>query len=464
MSDVAAPGYNVLLMQALTARKDWLEKSELAKLKEELRIFQISYSVLYNMLLKKKLINEDPYKQEAKISELEVPDAGPFNEAKKLEQVSLRLANYDNQLDFLVNFCQFGVDYLNLERIRRILGLVRFIDWSNFTPDSQSVNTKFFAEVVAHAKSGADPLNLSIIGESLTKLPKCAGSTLKILRDLASYHRETYKLNVRTAIGNLAAGDANAAGIKKKMNSAMPGTPFIAEYIEELIKEDYSSSGPAMKEQVLKMLAVAEDKPKSSKAPVSYKNILLDGIQSIGSASTVMTETAEKLDENELVLENRKKSFWEKLRLLIRTMMKADPEEVVFDLVYVDREKGTQTRDSLNFHQFRADLDKKIKILTGMGARGPVMAKLNAMQEEQITGYLERTIRDVQNIFKTLTALDEYFKSTVTPEDRGKIKGIKPELASIKNCIVRANQLRYEYSAAKEEQEQMKRMGINPDS
>jgi uncharacterized protein YeeX (DUF496 family) len=144
--------------------------------------------------------------------------------------------------------------------------------------------------------------------------------------------------------------------------------------------------------------------------------------------------------------------------------MKADPEEVVFELTYVDRDKGTQTKDSLNLHQFRTEMDKKIKILTQMGARGPIMAKLTAMAEEQITTYLERTIRDVQNIFKTLTALDEYFKSNVTPEDRGKIKGIKPELASIKNCIVRANQLRYEYSAAKEEQEQMKRMGLTPAS
>ena len=90
------------------------------------------------------------------------------------------------------------------------------------------------------------------------------------------------------------------------------------------------------------------------------------------------------------------------------------------------------------------------------------MTKLLAMTEEQITGYLERTIRDVQNIFRTLTSLDDHFKGTAPREDRGKIKGIKPELASIKNCVVRANQFRYEYLSAKEEEEQMKRLGINP--
>ena len=461
MSDVAAPSYNEVLLQALSARKDWLEKSELTKMKDELRIFQLSYSVLYNMFLKKKLINEDPYKQEAKISDLEVPETGPFNEAKKHEQISLRLANYDNQLDFLVNFCQFGVDYLNLERIRRILGLVRFIDWMNLTPDSQSPNTQIVADVVSRAKSGADGLTISIIGESLTKLPKCASATIKILKDLASYHREVYKLNVRGAIAGMPAAEANALNIKKKMSAALPRVPFIQEYIEELIKEDYTQEGPAMKEAVLKSLQIEEEKAKIVKPKVSYKDILLDGIQSIGTASTVMVEITQKIDGNQLVLENRKRGFFEKLRLLLQSMTKSAPDEVIFELVHIDREKGTQIKENLNFHQFRADLEKKIRILAGMGSRGPVMAKLAAMTEEQITGYLDRTIKDVQNVFRTLTALDEYFKNTVSKEDRSKIKGIKPELAAIKNCIVKANQIRHEYLAAKEEEEQMKRLGVN---
>ena len=99
-----------------------------------------------------------------------------------------------------------------------------------------------------------------------------------------------------------------------------------------------------------------------------------------------------------------------------------------------------------------------------MSANGAVMAKLKAMNEEQCTAYLERTIRDVQNYLRILTALDDYFKTNVTQHERSRIKGIKPELASIKNCVVKANQLRAEYTAAKEEEEQMKRMGINPNA
>jgi len=462
MADATTSNYNDALLQALMARKDWLEKTELTRLKEDLRTYQLSYAVLYNMFLKKKLIHEDPYKQETKISELVVPETGPFNEAKRLEQISLRLANYDSQLDFLVNFYQFAVDFLNLERIRKIVGLVRYIDWTGLTPDSKSLNTKVFAELTNNAKSGGDSLTLNIIGESLTKLPKTASSIMGVLRDLTAYHKENYKLNIRNALGGQVS-DTNALAIKKKMNSAMPGTPFYQEFVEELIKEDTSSDGPAMKEAILKSMQVAEEKPKAAKPKTSHKDILLSGIQAVGTSAALLNEIAQKLDENQTILENQKKGFWVKIRQLFRSMMSSDPEEVVYELQFIDHTTGTQVQEHLNFFQFRVDFEKKIKIFGRMTGQSPLMAKLKAMTEEQVFGYLERAIKDLQALHRLLTALDEYFKSSVPREERDKIKGIKPELASIKNSYVKANQIRHDYSAQKEEEEQMKKLGINPD-
>jgi hypothetical protein len=242
----------------------------------------------------------------------------------------------------------------------------------------------------------------------------------------------------------------------------MPGTVFYQEFIDELIKEDFSKDGPAMREAVLKALTVTDDKPKTAKPKTDYKSILLGGITAIGSAASVMNEIIQKIDENEGVLADQKKGFWEKIRQLIRAMMHAEPEEVFYDLLFIDQATGVQKKETINLHQFRGDLEKKTRILTGMNAQGPVMTKLKAMNEEQVTTYLERTIRDVQNYHRLLTSLDDYFKTNIPQQERSRIKGIKPELASVKNCIVRANQLRAEYTAAKEEEEQMKRLGINP--
>jgi len=74
MAEMDITTYINSLQELLIARKDWMERNEMGKLKDDLRAFQSSFASLYNIYLKKKLINEDPYKQDSKISELEVPD------------------------------------------------------------------------------------------------------------------------------------------------------------------------------------------------------------------------------------------------------------------------------------------------------------------------------------------------------------------------------------------------------
>jgi hypothetical protein len=454
--------YLTSLSGALQSRRDWLEREELAKLKDELRNYQSAFSSLYTIYLKKGLINEDPYKQEEKIGELKIPDTGAFGDAERLDQLSMRLSNYDNQLDFLVNFYQFGVDFLNLERIKRILGLVRYVDWVHLTPDSTSPVTRAVAEITNQSKIGVDQIALSVIGESLTKLSRSTASVFNILKGLTAYYKENYKLEVRNAVTvGMSAQEANAANIKKKFAAAMQGKPFYQELVEEIIKEDYSPQGPALRESILKSLQVAEEKPKAVKPKVSFKAILVEGVQVIGSTASALSEIAVKLDDNEAILANQKKTFWEKVRLVVQQMMSKEPDEVIFDLEYMDPTKGVPVKEKLNFHRFRAEMDKKIRNLANMGVHGAASARLEAMNEDQLTGILERTIREVQSLHRTLAALDEFFKSEAPREDRDKIRGTKPELATIKNAIVRANQMRHEYSAQKEEEEQMKRLGIN---
>ena len=454
--------YVEALEKVLAERGDWIEKEELTKLKDELRTFQSSFASLYNIFLKKKFIDEDPYKQETKINELVVPDTSAIIEAKKVEQLSIRLSNYDSQLDFLVNFYQLGVDYLNLDRIKRIVGLVRYIDWTNLTPDSSSVMTGPVSQLTLNSKTGVDAITLSIITESLSKLSKLTTPIMSILKNLNIYYREFYKLGIRQKVTqSMSANEATLENIRKKVNSAMPGSPFYKELIDEIIKEDYSASGKDMRETILNTLKVAQAKPKSVKPQVNFKNILLDGIIVIGGAGTILNEIGAKIDENEAVLRNHKKSFMEKIKELLRQIANAPPEEVVYIVEYIDASKGLPAKEKVQFHQLREEMNKKSKILCSF-VRGPAYQKLSAMTDEQIISYLERNIKDVQGYHKTLSALDDYFKANVVQEDRDKIKGIKPELSAMKNSFVKANQLRYEYSAQKEEDEQFKRLGVSP--
>jgi hypothetical protein len=462
MADTAQTNYIDTLQQVLIARKDWLEKSELVRLKEDLRTFHVSFASLYNIYLKKKLIDEDPYKQETKISELEIPETDVFNEAKRIEQLSIRLSNFDSQLDFLVNFYQLGVDFLNIDRIKRIVGLIKYIDWSNLSPDSPSIMTKTVSDMTNHSKVGVDTLTLSIIGESLSRLSKSTAASMAILKDLNTYYRESYKLNVRQNVTKfMAVNEATLDNIRKKISSAMPGSPVYRELIEEILKEDFSNAGVDLRDSILNSLRVKEEKTKAVKQVIDFKKILLDGIIVIGGAANSLTEISGKLSENQTVMENRKKTLIETIKELIRQITNAEPEEVIYSVECMDTTKGVPVKEKVYFYQFMGEMEKKTRILNSF-VRGPAYNKLAAMSEEQIIGYLEKNIKEIQTLHKTLTALDEFFKVNVPPDDRDKIKGIKPELSALKNTFVKANQLRYEYSAQKEEEEQMRTLGFNP--
>ena len=461
MENGSATTYKDILTNALATRKDSLEKSELVKLKETTRSFHTSYASLYNIFIRKKLINEDPYKGEAKITELQVPDTGAINEAKRGEQMSLRLANFDNQLDFLANFYQMRIDFLNLERIRKILGLVRFVDWVNLSSESQSVNTRIVAEMIGVAKTNVDKITFSIITESLSNLAKVTVALMGILKNLTVYYKEEYKLAVRNAITkDMDVSSANVANIKKKFPLALPRTIFYQELIEEIIREDFSTDGDELKTIVLKSLQTELEKPKVVKLKVNFKTILLEGTKVIGSANLAMSEILSKIDENAAVLASQKKGFFHSLSKLIKNLVNSEPEDVYYEIQHIDPAKTVPVKETLNLTKFRSEFDRKTSILASF-VNGPAAVKLSNMPEDQVLGYLDKNIRDVQNYHKTLTALDEYFKLKTPDPDRAKIKGIKPELSTMKNSIVKANQLRFEYISQKEAEDQMKRLGIS---
>jgi hypothetical protein len=460
--------YHQKITEALQKRQEWLEKSELPKLKEELRSFHVAFYSIYSLLLKRRIVNEDPYKQDVKVADIEVPDTSPFPETDRVAKMTIRLAQFDNQLDFLVNFYQLSLESLPIEKVKRILGLIKYIDWVRFVVDTgASANTNSMVELVSLARQGADPLALNILNQALSALSRTTGLILGYLKIAADYEREVYKMDLRTKVTSIMhPGEAAQIGqVKKKFTALMAGKPFYPDLAEEVIREDYSRDSEKLQEQVLKKLAVPDSKAKSIKPKVSFKAILIDGIFIIGGVGAILAEIAAKITENAELLGNRRKTLWEKIKNLLQQMLNKEPEPVIYTLEYFDAVRGTKVKETVNLNNLKSILEQKINFLQSISSRGgSALPKLEGMEEPQIIVILERTIRDVQALHKTLSALDDFFKTAVDKEDREKVKGFKPELSSIKNAIINANNKRHDYSAQKEEAEQFKRLGIGSET
>ena len=82
------------------------------------------------------------------------------------------------------------------------------------------------------------------------------------------------------------------------------------------------------------------------------------------------------------------------------------------------------------------------------------------MPEEKIADFVAAQISECNHLMVQLNALDEYFKATANPMNKSKVKGLKIDIATLKNSIVKANQQRVEYTSYIEEEAQMKRLGI----
>jgi hypothetical protein len=451
------------LKDALEARGEYLDKTELNKLRNDLRVFQKEISSLYAMFAKKGYIVEDPYKNETKAGDLKIPPSGNFSDGNKRDQLGMRLSMLDNELDYLINFHEFSTAGFTQDKIKTVLGLIRYIDWPQLSSPDANVTTAAVNEIAVNIRHGPnDPIAYKMLTDSLDTLSGITKSIISSLKALSDFNRESYKYDMRLKITNsMEPSEALLPNIKKKFSAINPGHPFYAELAEEVINEDYSKDSKSLREKALQRLSMNDAKHKTKKAPVSYKPVLIDGLNAIGSSGTNLAEMFEKLNENYYLLENQKKGLWSMIKKLVAQITNKDTEAVVFDIEYTDPVKGGTVREKINYNNFYATVEKKIAILGAITARGIAAKKLDAMEEPQLIELLQRNIKDVQNFHKTLNLLDEYFKTEIDKSNRSKVKGIKPELSALKNTITKASEKLQDYNIHKEEEEQFKKLGVS---
>ena len=135
---------------------------------------------------------------------------------------------------------------------------------------------------------------------------------------------------------------------------------------------------------------------------------------------------------------------------------------IFYNLTISDKTNQTHYQQKVDISVFMSNLDRKANFfITLQNKESSEFKTILASTEENILIFVNKQITENQEIFTYLTAIDEYFKANAKPQDKSKIKGLKMDLVSVKNAIVKANQRRGEYASHIEEIAQLKRLGIN---
>jgi len=456
------------LAAALQQKKQSLEQDSLAELKKQLAVYQSYFEGILQILFKKSLIKEDPYKYDEKITEVTVPPADDFIETEKQLRMGQRLSSYHSQLEFLNTYYQFSVEFLDLKRLGRINAVLQYIQWGRLSGGDANIVSRTLDEFMTRINLSGDSMSSQLFLESANQLERVTGQIRHLINDVSAYQREAYKHEVRTrvlpALGSGFTREKGVEAIKQAFKKHMDKQPFYTELVQEIVDEEFSPDREEMRRFVLKKLEPRKQVRQRKRAQVDYKELLLRAVRFLASAGYQLEDVIQKMGENHQAMEAMQAGLGRRLRRLFDSVFGAKKGDRVYEIEYFDAGSSLNRVETVSYKSFMDELRKKARMYAAlMNRESSASRRLIAAPEEKILEFLSRQISSLQTVHRRLTGFNELFKKEMSSDRRIKMRGFRVELSAVKNAIIKSNQAKAEYVSSREEQVQMKQLGVGTD-
>lgn len=458
------------LLQALDEKAQWYDNTELPQILDNYRLLHTCVKVIFDFLVKKALITPDPYKLDKKISDIKAPDSGQFVENERSVIIGQRFSDYESTLDFLCNYYKFSVSQLSIGNIKKLIDLNNSITWNSFSANSNKINTRVLATMIFSARQNSDALTASMLNDNLSKASHALTDINSALKEYTDFQKEWYKGQIRKNVIMSPSFDANKAlsdhasemqQIKKNFAAGMGKIPFYNELIEEIIQEDQGEKKADLQQKLLAKLNIKKEESKKAEKRIDTKALIMGALQVLGATPPQLGGIAQKIQDNHDILESEHNTFMDKLKRALRKAFGLEEKPLYYTITITDQTTGAKRTEKINYQTFITDLATKARRFASVAqTNSPGYKKIASMPEEKIAEFVAAQIMDCNKLMVLLGALDDFFKTTASPMNKSKIKGLKIDITTLKNSVVKANQLRVEYTSYIEEEEQMKKLGI----
>lgn len=460
--------FNKTLYNVIDIKAEWYNKIGLNEILTEYRNYHALIKNMFNMLAKKGLIVEDPYKTDRNVSDIFVPEESDFLDNDKAVIIGKRLSDYETSLDYLCNYFKFSIENLPMEKIKILSHLNNFIKWNSLQPISTHPNTRGLAEIFTAIRNGSDQMSIKILNDFSSVATKTISQINIQLKEFLAFQKQEYKVSVRKALekntsySNKAPNETvGFSQIKKAFPSAMGKQPFYKELIIEIAEEDFSATKEIKRRTLLDSLSVKVKQTKKKTKQVNTKELLMNTVRALGSLSNQFDEILKKISENQTILENETKGFWARLKKLSRKAFHLEEPKIEYKISIEDPLTHLKKYKLINFSSFVTALIKRSNTYSSFSIRNtPGFMKIESQSEENILNFITKQIAECNNIIVILEALTDFFKASVRPLTREKLQNWSIEITSMKNTLIKTKQRKAEYTSYIEEQAQMKRLGI----
>lgn len=459
------------LKEGLNQKTEWFNSIRLQELLVQYRILQSCTKNLYDALIKKSLIIPDPYRLDKKIQDITVPETSSFTDNEASSVLGTRFSEYELMLDYICTYIRFAVENLPIPKIKKLIELNKVFDWENLSPSNTKSNTHALAEAISQAKTNTQSVIISMITDCVEKNAEATIRINRILNELGTFQKELYKAELRKDLFEhpefnkdkaYVSEDAELAEIKRLYTKVMGKKPFYSDLVKEIIQEDLAPNKEMLREDVLRKLSIPKAAPvakKKSTGP-NFKEMIMSAVMAVAAMAPTIQQLKAKLANNFELVFKKDKNFMAKLAAALRKAFHLKEPIQICTIKVEDQRTGSAHNEKIIVNEFMNEVVKKERIYGSIAVKGPEYEKIDAASEDAILAFVNKQISEVQTLFTKMNALDAFFKSAVDSEYSSKIKGMQIELSALRNSIINANKKRGEYSAAVEEAEQMKRLGI----
>lgn len=458
------------LQVGITQKAEWFNTDALEKLLLQYRLIHSCVRNLYDMLIKRSLIESDPYRLDKHISDITLPETSSFPDSEIYSAIGKRFSEYETMLDYICTYVRFSVDALPIPKVRKLLDFTKVFDWEDVVISSANSNNHGLAVTLNNARNGAPAVVHSMVNDCVNKCAQATAEIKKILNEFGIFQREIYKFDIRREIINtphfdrssMSSADAEFNEIKKLFPKIFPKRPFYADLVNELISEDIGPDKEKNQEAVFKRLEIKAGNNPVKKKVVgpNPKDMLMATVLAIGALSPTINQLRLKLTSNFDVINEKQKSFFTIFISALKKAFHIAEKEKIIDLPIKDVKTGGEKTQKLKVKDFLDDLLHKERIYTILGAKGPEYQKIESSNEDAILSFVNKQISEAQSTFTIINALDAYFKNVADVMQKPKIKGMQIELSALRNTIIAINKKRGDYISLKEEEEQMKKLGM----
>jgi hypothetical protein len=448
-------GFLQQLTDALAKRKQWLEESQIPRLKEVFRSYQIQFESAMGTLIRKGLLRQDPYNYEQSITDITVPADTPLPEFESADETSYRLAAFQRQLNYVIADQDFSLGALKIARLKKLSALLSYINWLEFGENSSSPTTRAFARVFMKVRLGPDAMSAQILKDQETQIIKTFNEGRSIIADLVTWHRESWKADVRKVLlprfalepaEGMAKKEEILRTMRKEFAKDMEGRPWYPALAQEILVEEMEIDAASRKAKLLTSLVVPEPMPAEKEGGRDAKLMLLEAVRILSRPHEELITAVESLSESERVLQPREGGLGVALRRLFGRAPREKPDAHTYEIQYSEPAAGTPRTEKVNFPRFADEARKKATLLAAIAAgSGPGYKRLVKTGETALAAFLDKQLNELLLIHRRLASFNSLFQARAAEAGKQGIRGIKLELLAVRNAIVKANQRRHEY-------------------